>query len=416
MLNSTGLSTVLLVSKNQGVVEATQASISAVESLQLIDSLVTPETLDKVIAETKPNVILLDFDYQSSPFGLIDKIASRYPGSAVISILPESELLNSDKVVLSGARAFLLYPYRSDTLPTTIQRTVELMMRHQNYSQQVPDQEEEIASSNFITVFSPKGGVGTTTVATNLAISLHKTIKEDVLLVDGKHLFGHAALYLNLRTGNSINDLIAHAGYLDQRLIRQVVVKHVSGIYVLPSPLSIPEGQGIRPENLFKVIQNLQQTFPHIIVDGGNNLNENTVTYMDSSDRILLVLNPDLASMRDAKQFMEIAGSLSYAKEKTLLLLNVAGRKADVKKEQIESILKMNIFGTIPADENSALSSLNEGIPILLKNPRHPISKAISDITKDLVKNIQASKGETQGRAEDGKNSIFGKKKVSNGH
>ncbi len=415
MLNSTELSTVLLVSKNQAVIEATQACISAVESLRLIDNLVTPENLIKVIAETKPNVILLDFDYQTSPFILIDSIASRYPGSAVISILPESELLNSDKVVLSGARAFLLFPYRADTLATTIQRTVELMMRHQNYSQQVPDQEEEIASSNFITVFSPKGGVGTTTIATNLAISLHKTLKEDVLLVDGKHLFGHAALYLNLRTGNSINDLIAHAGFLDQRLIKQVVIKHISGIHVLPSPISIPEGQGIRPENLFKVIQSLQQTFPHIIVDGGNNLNENTVTYMDSSDRILLVMSPDLASMRDAKQFMEIAGSLSYSKEKTLLILNVAGRKADVKKEQIEAILKMNIFGTIPADENSALSSLNEGIPIILKNPRHPISKAISEITKDLIKNIQSSKGESSEQAESGKNSLFGKINLNRG-
>ncbi|MCJ7695975.1 MAG: hypothetical protein MUO40_11210, partial [Anaerolineaceae bacterium] len=229
-----------------------------------------------------------------------------------------------------------------------------------------------------------------------LAISLHKTLKEDVLLIDGKQLFGHVALYLNLRTGNSINDLITHAGMLDQTLIWQVIVKHISGIHVLPSPVSISEGQGIRPESLYSVIQSLQQIFPNIIIDGGNNLNENTVTYMDSSTKILLVLNPDIASMRDVRQFIEITATLSYPKDKTLLILNQSGRKADVKKEEIESILKMPIFGKIPADENLALSSLNEGVPIVLKSPHHSISKAYSSIAKELVKIIKSTKAEYQ--------------------
>jgi len=129
-------------------------------------------------------------------------------------------------------------------------------------------------------------------------------------------------------------------------------------------------------------------------VDGGNNLNENTVTYMDLSDRILLVLNPDLASLRDVRQFMEITKTLSYPPSKVLLILNLIGRKADVKRDEIEQILNMKIFGRIPADENLALSCLNEGVPIILKNPRHPISKAYDEITRELVKMIKDSNAE----------------------
>jgi pilus assembly protein CpaE len=199
---------------------------------------------------------------------------------------------------------------------------------------------------------------------------------------------------LNLRTGNSITDLITHAGTLDQRLIKQVVVRHVSGVYVLPSPNSITEAQGIRPEDLFKVVQALQHVFPNIIVDGGNNLNENTVTYMDLSDRILLVLNPDLASLRDVRQFIEVTKTLSYPQQKTQLILNLIGRKADVKREEIEQILNMKIFGRIPADENLALTSLNEGVPIVLKNPRHPVSKSYEEITSALVKQIKEMNAE----------------------
>jgi len=382
--------TILLVSKNPSVIEATRMTLAEEDDLKLIEKEVTVENLITVISQSKPDVILLDFGFQQHPFYLVDKIASDFPKSAIVALLSESEMVNLDRVVLSGARAFLQYPFESEKLVIIINRVLELLERHQNSPTESDVMENIINAKNTYTVFSPKGGAGTTTVAINLAIGLQKELKEDVLLIDGKHLFGHVALFLNLFTGNSITDLIAHAGKLDQQLIKQVVEQHASGVYVLPSPNSITQAQGIKPENLFKVVQSLQEVFPNIIIDGGNYLDENTVTYMDSSDKILLVLNPDLASMRDARQFLEIASTLSYPKEKVLFLLNLVGRKADVKSDEIESILKMKIFGKIPADENLALSCLNEGVPIMMKKPRHPISRAYSDITKDLLKIIQA--------------------------
>ena len=386
--------TILVVSKDPSVIESTRTTLAKEKILKLIEKKVTSKNLFPVIAETQPDVILLDFKFQKHPFDLVDKITSEYSMCAVVAILSESEKVDSDRVLLSGARDFIQYPYQSDNLMITIKRVIELLESSQDHSSLTSVLNTNVKPKNTFTVFSPKGGVGTTTIATNLAISLHKTLKEDVLVIDGKHLFGHIALYCNLRTGNSITDLIAHAGNLDERLIKQVVVRHTSGIHILPSPNSIVAAQGIKPEGLFNVIQSLQMVFPNIIIDGGNNLNENTVTYMDSSDKILLLLNPDIASMRDARLFMEISTTLSYPKDKTLLILNLTGRKADVKTEEIENILKVRIFGKIPADDNLALSSLNEGVPILLKKPRHPISKALNDITKELVKIEQTSKTE----------------------
>ena len=390
MAKKSETATILLVSKNPSVIEATKTTLAEEEGLKLLEKEVTPENLLNVISQLKPDVVLLDFGFQHHPFYLVDKLASDFPKSAVVALLSESEMVNLDRVVLSGARAFLQYPFQSEKLVIIIKRVLELLERNQTTPTEGTFMEENnIDMKNTYTVFSPKGGAGTTTVAINLAISLQQAIKEDVLLIDGKHLFGHVALYLNLFTGNSITDLIAHAGKLDQQLIKQVVEQHASGVYVLPSPNSISQAQGIKPENLFTVVQSLQEVFPNIIIDGGNYLDENTVTYMDSSDKILLVLNPDLASMRDARQFLEIASTLSYPKEKTLFLLNLVGRKADVKSDEIESILKMKVFGKIPADENLALSCLNEGVPIVMKKGRHPISRAYSDITKDLLKIIR---------------------------
>lgn len=387
--------TILLVSNSNAVINATRQVLSQNEAYYLLDKELTAENLLPSIAETQPDIILLDYAFQARNFfELVDKIASEYPMCAVVVILPEQEVINSERVILSGARAFLIFPYKQDILVNTIKRVMELMERSQSITMPAVVKEPTEKPKNTFTVFSPKGGAGTTTVATNLAISLHKQLKEDVLLIDGKHLFGHVSLCLNLRTGNSITDLITHAGTLDPRLIKQVVVRHVSGVYVLPSPSSITEAQGIRPEDLYKVVKALQYVFPNIIVDGGNNLNENTVTYMDLSERILLVLNPDLASLRDVRQFIEVAKTLSYPPQKTLLILNLIGRKADVKREEIEQILNMKIFGRVPADENLALTCLNEGVPIVLKNAHHPVAKAYEEITKALVKQIKEMNAE----------------------
>ena len=248
-------------------------------------------------------------------------------------------------------------------------------------------------STSTFTVFSPRGGVGTTTIAINLAIGLHKKFQKDVLLIDGKYLFGHVSLFCNIHSGNSIADLISHAGALDKQLINQVVIGHTSGIFILPSPMSIAQAQAMKPDDLYNVITQLQSEFPIIVIDSGNFLDENTVTQMDLSDKILLILNPDIASIRDARQFMEISVSLSYPKDKTLLILNSFDRKSDMQIEEIERILKTPIFGKIPIDTGYAINCINEGIPVMVKNPRHPISKALELISDDLGRFIHGSDG-----------------------
>jgi len=392
----------LLVSNNTELVDATGEAVNNAEILNLAEEKVTSRILSKAIVNTQPDVVLLDFENLKQPFFLVYKLASEYPMFPSIAILPESKLEAADRVVQAGASGYVTFPYdSSDKLMSLINEHVDLskgaeMQNTANASISPSDH-----PSNTFAVFSPKGGAGCTTIATNLAITLHKELKEDVLLIDGKHLFGHVALYLNLLTGNSITDLIGQAGMLDQQLINQVVVRHKSGIHVLPSPNSVEGAQGIDPEDLFSVLQDLQEVFPNIIIDVGSHLDENTVTYLDASDKILLVLNPELASMRDAKKFINISSNLSYPKDKIIFILNMMGKKEEVKREEIEKVLQMPIVGKIPTDEDIALSSVNDGEPIVLKKSRHPISKAISDLVDELDFVIQTSTTENYEEQED---------------
>lgn len=382
--------TILLVSNNQDLIETTRTNLGSNELYDLIAEMGNLEKLSDIIAETQPNLILLDFDFAPEPLQFAQELISTYPQIAFVPILTESHMANADQVMLTGARVFVKYPYQQDALSVTVKRAMDYKQSEQAISELPSTSEAPTKHSHVFSVFSPKGGAGTTTFAVNLAISLHKQVEEDVLLIDGKLLFGHVPLHLNIRTGNSLTDLIPHQGMLDKRLIRQVVVQHVSGIYVLPSPLSIFDGQGIRPEDLFNVVQALQLEFPHIIIDAGSHLNENSVTFMDASNKILLVANPNIAALRDARQFMEVATSLSYPMDKIMLILYGAGKRLDIKQEEIENILKMKVFGIIPADGDQMRRSLNEGVPIVIMKPACPISRAYKKVAKRLIKTYES--------------------------
>jgi pilus assembly protein CpaE len=190
---------------------------------------------------------------------------------------------------------------------------------------------------------------------------------------------------LNIRAQNTIADLIPHASSMDEALIHEVVVEHGSGVHVLLSPANVQVAQGIRPDDVYTVLMGLHHYFDLIVIDAGSTLNENSVTMMDAADRILLVTSPDLASLHDISRFMQISQSLSYTPEKLLVVLNREGIQGGVSTKEIESALHNKVFAKIPEDSPNALRSLNRGLPLLVRYPRSPASRAIRQLAKVLT-------------------------------
>ncbi len=386
MAELTGKSKILAIIQNLEVLEKVRESLKDSNDFYFVEQSSIESGIQQAIAKSQPNIALIEFDViKADIHKIIDNITAQFPQVAVIVILQESQAKLSDGVILSGARAFILFPFTKEKLLSSLQRIVELSNRNlPGSTSQVPVEPPPLKPTNTFTVFSPKGGTGCTTIAINLAIALRQLLKEPVLLMDGKPMFGHIALMLNVRTTNSITDLISHAGMLDKLLINQVVVEHASKIKVLPSPINATEAQGIRAEDLFKVITELQASFKAIIIDGGNYLHENTITLMDASDKIILVMNPNLASIRDVRQFFDICQLLSYPPEKILLVLNNSGHRVDISRNEIEKILKRSIACEIQGDDKLFMSSLNEGVPAVLRNSHHPASKAIKKLAVEI--------------------------------
>ena len=380
-------SRILAIIRNANLLNKVGNSLKDEADFDFIEQSTFEDGVQHAIAWLKPNIVLIDFDEKAADtYNITDIIAAKFPDIAIVVVLQESEPNISDRVRLSGARDFILFPIAKEKLLVTLRRIVESLKRNLPGS---ISQKKDLAipekPKNTFTVFSPKGGTGCTTIAINLAIALRKLLKEPVLLVDGKFTFGHIALMLNIRATNSITDLISHASRLDKQLIDQVVVEHASGIKVLTSPGDATEAQGIHAEALYKVLTELQATFPAIIIDGGNYLNENTITLMDASEKIIVVMNPNLASIKDVRQFIDICQTLSYPTEKTVLVLNNSGHRTDIRHDEIEKILKRKITCEIYGDDKTFPVSLNEGVPVILRYPHHQASKAMGKLAATLM-------------------------------
>lgn len=372
------------------------SALSAEAEFDLADLLTSPDRLVREVRAAEPDIILIDHELGGQPtLDIIDDIALQFPDMALIAILPTNDPVLIQQVMLAGARAFIVQPFTQVNLLSTLRRVRELEARRvKTHATAVTAQKVDAERPlRTLAVYSPRGGVGCSTVAANLAISLFEEAKAEVLLMEGKLYFGHMDVMLNIRTRNTIADLVPHAASLDENLIHDVVAGHVSGIDVLLGPSDVQVAQGIRPDDLYTVYMGLQSMYDFTVVDAGSSLSENTVTLLDSVDRIMLVTTPDLAALHDTSRFVQVSRSLGYPAEKMLIVLNRAGIPGGVKSGDIETALHHEVFAQIPDDGANALRSLNRGIPMTLRYPRSPASRAIKSLAKSLSEMRLASAG-----------------------
>ena len=384
-------------------------ALAAQADFQLVKTLANLDKLVKEIRAAEPDLIIISPQVAGQgTLDVIDDIVLQFPEVPLVAILSDNDSLSAQQVMLAGARAFITEPFTQVNLLSTLRRVRDLEARRtKSQVQDAGPVAQTVRPLRTFAVFSPRGGVGCSTLAMNLAIEVRAESGESVLLVDGKLFFGHLDVMLNIRARNTIADLVPHANLLDPGLIGDVVVSHASGIDVLLSPTDVQVAQGMRSEDLYNIINGIKKAYSYVVIDAGSAFTENTVTMMDAADRILLVTTPDLVSLHDASRFIQISRSLSYPPEKTLIVLNRANLNGGVKTKDIETALRHEIFAQVPDDGPNVLRSLNRGIPLVMQYPRSPATQSIQRIAGTLV---DMGSGEASG-APVSKSSRKGKKK-----
>lgn len=243
------------------------------------------------------------------------------------------------------------------------------------------DREQGSVTGRLVTVFSPKGGVGKTTLAVNLALALSGA--STVCLVDLDLGFGDVAITLQLFPARTLADAIPLETGLDEDSLDTLLTPHRDGIQTLVAPVQ-PDAKDSIPASLVgKVLRLLKAKFDYVVVDTAPSFDEHVLQAIDETDDLLLITTLDVPTLKNVKIAVETLDLLNFPKDQRRLILNRADDKVGLSADKVESTLGMPIAALIPTSPQVA-SSTNAGEPILSSLPRHAVSRAIAALADDL--------------------------------
>jgi len=354
----------------------------------------------EIAAEMKPDVVLMDINMPDMDgITATEQIMKVVPTAAVVMMSVQSEADYLRRAMLAGARDFLTKPISGDDLYSTIRRVYEMnaQLRVQYDQFKSGGGVAAVAGAgsmgptggrglgHLIVVYSPQGGAGTTTIATNMATAMMREGTR-VLLIDTDLQFGDVGVFLNLQSKYSAADLATAASDLDIDLIENVLASHPSGLRVLLAPTTPEDAEKITPTDMAAVVKFLCNHYDYIIVDTSVRLDELTLTLMDQAERIVLVATPTLPSIKNIRIMLDLFQALQYPPEKIIFTMNrvsqqQAGR-AFIPIDAIENNLKRKTHARIPLDEIRFLSAVNQGVSVIAQDANKSPAKDLLNLAE----------------------------------
>ncbi|MEX2422933.1 MAG: AAA family ATPase [Acidimicrobiia bacterium] len=234
-------------------------------------------------------------------------------------------------------------------------------------------------TGEIVTVMSAKGGSGKTVTATNLAVLLAQQPDSKVCLVDADLQFGDVCLVLQLEPKFTVVNAAAELHRLDEQLLNSILTPHHTGLKVLAAPLEPAFADDITTAGLLQILELLKTMFDYVVVDTASLLDELLLSLLEKSDQVLMVVDMDLPSVKNAKLALETLRLLKFPTNKVRLVLNRSNARARLDDREIEGALKSQIQARIPSDGDVA-ASVNEGRPVVESAPKSKVAKGFGEV------------------------------------
>jgi pilus assembly protein CpaE len=349
--------------------------------LRLLGSHATADQALPTILSTTPDVVVLDVAATNDVPGIIRKLAASCPDTYVIVTGAGAPPALMSRAVASGARGFLIKPYGVDDLVSTVREVVE---NARNIAQARP-RVAPAKRGRLLAVYSPKGGVGTTTTATNLAVALASRANARVALIDLDLQFGDVGAVLDLHSANSIAELIGH-DELALELIDETFMKHTSGLRVLVAPEDLEVVSTIDPDEVIRMLEQLRPFFDFIVCDLWSSFEELTVGVLRTADRVLLVTTPELPALRNLQRVLNSARPDVQLDDKVLVVANRFPGKTGLSREDMTKAVGRPIAATIPSEGVSVTDAINRGVSLLDSRLHVKIARNYHDLAAIITK------------------------------
>ena len=367
--------------------------------IEVVGSAASGREALEMATRLNPDVVLMDINMPDMDgIAATEQLAAAAPSAAVVMMSVQGEADYLRRSMLAGAREFLVKPFSSDELTASIR---QVSVREREKQSRMAIATTAAAGSQppasgrsgepgepglVVAVFSPKGGVGRTTVAVNLAVAAAIELGKKVVIMDGSFQFGDVGVLLNLNPkSKSIADLIPEleAGELDS--IDTFLINHTAGIRVLLAPPSPETAEMITAAGVKKVLERLRADHDLVVVDCTSYFNDTTLAILDAADVILTMLSLEITSVKNMRLFLEVSEQLGYEAGKVRLVLNRADSALGIRVADVEHSIGRKVDETIVSDGRSVVYALNRGVPFFLSNREAQVSQDILRLAKSVV-------------------------------
>lgn len=356
----------------------------------------------EISQETDPDVILMDINMPDMDgISATEAIRKKLPHVQVIILSVQGDQNYMRRAMLAGARDFLTKPPMADELISAIRRAGEMAQQERAKGVRARGGAPtsaggpigsglSLTQGKVITIYSPKGGTGCTTIAVNLALALHN---EDtrVTLVDGNFQYGDVAVFVNEQGKNTIIDIATRVTELDPDIVEGVMINHAaSGVHILAAPSRPEYAEKVSGEQFSQLIEYLRQMYAYVVIDTTPILTDITLAAIDKSDVIVLVTTQDIPSIKNARLFLDLLQTIGIERERVVFSMNKYDKRIAITPERVGDNLKQEVVAVIPLDERVVVPAVNRGIPFILDNKTQPSSRGILSLAESVRETLAA--------------------------
>ncbi len=336
--------------------------------------------LDKAVS-LLPEVVVMVGDKSINDYAEIaERIYMSIPTCTVLLLYENPAMDIIEKAMQAGIRKVLPWPCEKKTLIENIKllSSVEKMRASNSKQNRV------VWQSKVITVFGTKGGIGKTTIATNLAVALSRSGKK-VAIIDLDLQFGDVGVFLDLEPKDSIAELVQERNIFDIDSIKSYMVLHSSGVSALCAPKSPEFADVVTGEHIDKIINTVRPYFDYVIIDSAPSYNDCSIAAIENSNAVLFIISLDISTLRNARISADVFETLNQ-KDKMKVVVN-RDHESGITLKDAEKVLGCSMFMRIQSDWKTAISALNKGVPVVIDAPRSAIGQQflhLADLVNDL--------------------------------
>lgn len=349
------------------------------ENLEVCQENDYSEAYKKIANYQGKSILLADLStYKQQKLELILKVTKECKSCKVLALSDNPSVDLIIEIMRAGAKEFVPIPI----IKSEFFESVNKLLSEFNET-------KKTNNCKIISVFSNKGGIGKTSLATNLALELSKITKENIALIDLNFQMGDITTFLDLKPSFNISYMLENLDKINETFLLSTLERYKkTSLYVLADPPYFKQADNIQPRQITKLFNTLKETFSYIIVDAEASFEGKNIAALDNSDLVLLVSVANLPALRNTQRCLELFEKLGYDKEKVKIIINRYMENDEIKEADIEKVLSKKIYWKIPNNYFAIMTAINKGIPVSEINDSTNIARSYKDLAQYLSDNL----------------------------